>query len=124
MQLDLRRSSSKQGFGLRQKHDLGKCSEPFSGMRAGLGRRCQSNGLTANNESCLNALVFGFGAKDSCSIAGNVEDENERLVKTEGASFQLTWPWSSSSLLVSLSLSKLTTCRIQVSPDASESGWM
>lgn len=36
----------------------------------------------------------------------------------------LTCPWSSSSLLVSFSLSKLTTCLIQVSPDASESGWM
>lgn len=35
-----------------------------------------------------------------------------------------TCPWSSSSLLVSLSLSKLTTCRIHVSPEAGESGWM
>lgn len=36
----------------------------------------------------------------------------------------LTCPWSSSSLLVSLSLSKLTTWRIHVSPEAGESGWM
>lgn len=36
----------------------------------------------------------------------------------------LTCPWSSSSLFVSLSLSKLTTWRIHVSPEAGESGWM
>lgn len=37
---------------------------------------------------------------------------------------ELTCPWSSSSLLVSFSLSKLTTWRIHVSPEAGESGWM
>lgn len=69
------------------------------------------------------ALVSSFIRLD-CLLHVGIRGGKEFGADLQKPSKILTWPCWSSSLLVSLTLSKDTTCRIQSSPSAGESGWM
>ena len=62
--------------------------------------------------------------RPDCLLRAGIRRGKEFGADLQKPSKTLTWPCWSSSLLVSLTLSNDTTCRIQSSPSAGESGWM